>query len=248
MFFFKKDKIIVDCFTANQTAYEFYPIEKSNKYIPEWWKQLPVSKELPTARGGMAMEQSSIKRCSGFTNLYTRGYILPLWSDLQVSTSTNGYEYMFANTVVEPGIERHNEWQYGESFNDYWHMKIFSPWMLKQHNKCEFAMIPVIWNNPENWSNFTVLPGVVDFKHQHSTNINLFFEKDRPKVLISAGTPLYQIIPLTDLLVEFKIHLVDPLEIDRLNKRNAGTFLNTYNNTKKIDLKKEKTCPFGFLK
>jgi len=248
MFFFKKNKIIVDCFTANQTAYEFYPIEKSSKYIPEWWKQLPVSKELPTSRGSMSMEQSSIKRCPGFTSLYSTGYTLPLWSDLQVSTSVNGYEYMFANSAFEPGIERHNEWQYGDEFNNYWHMKIFSPWMLAQNKKCDFLMSPVIWNTPEHWSNFTILPGVVDFKHQHSTNINLFFEKSREKVLVSAGTPLYQIMPLTDADVECKIHLVDHVEINRLNKRNAGTFTNTYKNTKRLILEKEKKCPVGFIK
>ena len=247
MFFFKKKIIVVDCLTSSVTAHDFHPIEKTSAFLPEYWKKLPAYNPVLAPTGGnMYVDRSSLKRCPGFVSLYKQGAILPMWADMQIKTTIDSYEYLAAYSIGQKGAEHHNEWQYGNTFANYIHMKIISPWAIRQNRHCNFLMSPVIWNTVEHWSNFKILPGVVDFEHQHSSHINLFLEKNREKILISAGTPLYQIVPLTDNNVEFKTHLVDPAEINKLFARNPGTFNDNYNGTKRADLEKKSKCPFRF--
>ena len=44
-FFFKRKEIVLDCFTHRPDTYEYFPIEKSTKHFPQWWKDLKV--EIP---------------------------------------------------------------------------------------------------------------------------------------------------------------------------------------------------------
>ena len=41
MFLFKKKKVVLNCYTYRPDVYSYFPIERSSKHIPEWWKKLP---------------------------------------------------------------------------------------------------------------------------------------------------------------------------------------------------------------
>ena len=81
IFFFKKKKKVIDCFTSNQMVYEQFPIAKANEYIPDWYKKLNAtySTNVPNT---LREKAATVKRCPGISNLFNEGFILPLWSDL----------------------------------------------------------------------------------------------------------------------------------------------------------------------
>lgn len=246
MFFLKKKKIVLDCFTDDICVYTYHSIKKASAYFPKWWKSLP--KTFDVIEGTQTIQQSTIKRCDGILSLYQKGYVLSAWSDIQIKSKDNTFEYYFAKVHENPNLElvsNHDKLSFGSQFDPKMHLKLMSPWLFREKTGCQFSWNPVLWNHPESWNDYTILPGVIDFKHQFATHINLFLEPNREKIFIEAGQPLVHIIPLTDKEVEFKCHLVETKDLEKLSKLSNYGSMNQ--NFKKIkdDLKQQSKCPFS---
>jgi len=243
-FFFKKTKIIVDCFTDEPGAFEFHPIERATNNYPDWWKRLDKSVVEHTDVG--EIQRATMRSCDGIISLFKNSWVLKSWTDIRLRTTANEYFYYFGKKTLNPfhaEIVSHNPVQFGDQFNEKIHLKILSPWYLKQNKSCDFAMMPSVWNDINNWSNFTIMPGVGNFLYQHSTNINMFVEKHKDHILIEAGTPFYHIVPLTDKDVVFKNHLTTVDELNKLIHKRYGKFYKNYRYMQKF-IESKKTCPF----
>lgn len=239
MIFFKPKKIVVDVFTDNASVYHHHPLIKTKKSIPDWWKKLPAFNQRPVH--DMHMEEPTIKKCVGLISHFQQGYILPSWTDIQIKTTDVTYSYKVALSFIEPALQHHEKWQYGQEFENFIHLKIVSPWFLKTKTDVNFMCVEPTWNIIDHWNNFRVLPGVVDFKYQSSINVNLFLQKNKEKIFIDAGTPLYHIIPLSDREVEMKLHLVDTKEMNKIFvETRYGTFHSSWKHVKN-------NCPYSTL-
>lgn len=247
-FFFKRKQRTVDCLTDDPSAFKYHSISPAIEFFPDWWKKMPSYHASPD-QNGLVVENPTIKKCIGFMNLFRRGVVLPLWSDIDIETNNSGYRYSFVKQHYNkdlPLSEHHPDWQYGPAFSNALHMKLMSPWFLVQNSYYEYVFQPMTWNTIDQWHKYTVLPGIMDFKYQHSTNVNMFLEKNS-RMRIEAGTPMYQIIPISDDEIIFKNHLVDTKEINMLYNSRYGTISNSYRNIKKF-YETEKKCPFRFLR
>lgn len=241
MFFFcKPKKIVIDCFTTHTGAYNLNPIDLAVKYFPDWWKPMPNSTSVADP---VTIELSTIKKCPGILDLYKSSIILPLWSDMAVEPKEdNTYWWKFADGKTR--LDTHPIQQLGNAFKKYQHIKILSPWFIKEKSETKFLMTPCTWSLLDITSNINILTGVVEFKHQNATNINFFIDLNRKEPLfLEAGTPLYHLVPLTDKSVEVKNHLITKQEFDKLfNYTICGVkFSGNYNTRKKAN---NKTCPF----
>lgn len=254
--FFKRKKIVVDCFTTNIDAHDVFPIQPAKKFYPLWWKKLPSSFSTET-NSGVQMEQKTMKSCYGLSNHYRNGFILPLWSDLIVQTQADGlgnsYSYQYADMRSEIGV--HPLDQMGLEFKSLVHVKLVSPWRIREKTGIEFIYMEPTWNYPGDLLIMSTPPGTIEYKYQHTSSVNMFLEKGR-KYKFSAGRPMAHIIPITEKEVEVKCHLVSPGEMDNNIRRvmNHGFpfFHDGYAQKKKIKALLEKDtearCPFNFRK
>jgi hypothetical protein len=242
-FFIKRSKVVIDCFTNNLNAFDYFPIKESKNFYPEWWKS--ASKTYPvTEPSGIVIDKATIKSCDGFIDLYQQGFMLPLWSDLIVETNAGGFKYSFADDISEIGSHDYN--QMTTEFIQYTHFKILSPWGIREKQGVKFMFMQPSYNHVKTLTNWHVLPGVVDFKHQHATHINFIAHQSR-RYQIVAGHPLAHIIPLTDKEVELKLHVVDPTnpEHQRVKNNFYPFFKGSHKKIKKLVSEKEKaSCPF----
>lgn len=241
MFWFKRSKIVVDCFTSNKSAYELFPIDHSIKFVPEWWKNTPkeyVVREL--------FPVSTIKRCPAIINQYKHGIILPLWSDLAISVREGAkWEAMFSDPRA--AIEPHdaNQWKSYANPAEFTHLKLKSPWAIKTKDEIYWTYNKPVWNFPAE-NNLIITPGIVEFKHQHSTHVNILVPlQPKPPYVISSGQPIAQMIPLTEKEIEVRTHLISE---DEYNAQYTNSFLYSFtkNYTRLKNIKKEKKCPFRF--
>lgn len=235
--FFKRKKIVVDAFTQNVNAFDLFPVESSNKFLPGWWKNLPANYFIENSNG-ISLKRTTLKSCVGFTNLYQNGFIIPLWSDLVIQTQGNIYSYQFADNVSN--IAFHGIEQIGSEFTNHVHIKIVSPWKFREKSGIKFLYLEPTWNEPADMFIQKTPPGLVEFKYQHTTNVNIFLSNGR-RYEWSAGKPLAHIIPMSDNEVEIKTHLVGEEEIVRAMNSGFPFFNNGYIQSKKI---KENKCPF----
>lgn len=240
MFFFKKKKLVVDCFTKVEQLAKI-GIPKASEYIPQWWKAIPKSHNGPNAMG-MAIPKTTMKTCAGFIDLYRRGNILPLWSDLIIDINETSYTWQFADTHPDNQIREHDSYQFateGYKFEHYRHAKLEAPWMAKCSKDVKFLAIEPTYNNIVNDYGIKFLPGVVDFKHQHGINVNLFIPSEIRRIKMNYLDPLYHWICLDDTYeVEFKSILVDAVEYQKIERacQFHPNFIGTFAKSKK--------CPF----
>ena len=246
---FKTKSIVVDAFTINEVICDHFPIESASKFYPSWWKEMPKS-FLSSDQQGMQIDASTIKRCRGFIDLYSTGFIIPLWADMHIETRDVDEECVWKySTNGMPSMVSHPKSQYGNTFDNFKHLKIITPWLMREKTGVQFHFTSPTWSNVSYLDGMNILPGIIDYKYQVATNVNLFMPHNRI-YHIEHGTPLVHIIPITDKEIKIKCHTISAEEYYRIeNSRTYHmSFLNNYGSMKKAIDKKEAKCPFGFGK
>lgn len=246
-FFHRTPVIHVDGFTFSPSVYEYAPLTRAVDAVPEFWKSLPNPDPsyFVDDRGTFRVERhSTLKNCYGFIELYKRGFVLENWSAIAVMVEKNGYKYYYAD-LDNP--QSHPLEQFGNGFNGFFHLKLISPWLIREKTGVKFHFGPTSWSHEKY--DFVMPPGVLDFKMNHAAHVNILL-RPRPdpyQFVIEFGEPLAHIIPLTDKKIELKNHLVDQLEYDRLKIHTANSFMGWRKVVKLMDRNEQRgKCPFGF--
>jgi len=247
MFFFKPKVIHLDCFTSEVIPHDFFPIDYSHKYFPQWWKDLPKVLDDPNQFWGM----NTAKTCTGLNNFYSNGVTIPLWSDLLIRMNGQDIKWQFSDRTTQAG--NHLLKQLGNYLDEreYYHIKILSPWIFNCKEDINFMWVQPTWsfNKPKE---IIIPPGIIDYKYQGGTHINLFLnyteENKQKDILLEAGQAMVNIIPLSERKIKIHCHLISLEEKDK-REQNFGVsfvFRNKYIKKRRMMQSKEKKCPFGF--
>ena len=235
-FFTRRKTITVDCFTANTNAYDLFPIDRAKQFFPSWFKKLPSTTEVESG-AGVPIKQRTMKGCVGLTSLYTTGFIMPLWSDLVVQTHGQNYSYQYADNTSEIGF--HSLDQLGTEFAQYTHIKLISPWRIREKSGINFLYTGLPWSHPRDIMTQHTPPGMVEYKYQHTSHINMLLRKGQ-RYDFDAGRPMVHLMPITEHNVELKLHVVGPNELMRvMNNNSFPFFVNGYKESRRIREAKE---------
>jgi hypothetical protein len=236
IFKFPQKKIVLDCFTDSEITIKAAPIDFAVKHMPDWWKELPATHTTEWSPAG------TMKGCMGLIDFYKYSVAIPLWSDLSISIQNKQYQWLFADTATNAQVHRLEVEATGFMPKNYGHLKIISPWVFSCKEDVKWLWNTPLYNLNEN-PDIVILPGILNYRHQSATNINMLFDisKDR-KVLIKLGTPLALITPMSDRRVEIVRHLISREEY--LNKvKNNLSFTRKYEKVKELT-EKFSSCPF----
>jgi hypothetical protein len=234
MFFFKRKEIVVDCFTYLEAAYLNFPIDKAIKFYPDEFKKLKTPENA-----------TSIKQCNGVTDLFKTGFILPAWDTFSINMINDGTFDLAVNAKnVRAG--HHNRNQYGGVYLNSGHVKLYSPWMMKEKTGVNFLWMHCGWNRTDNAEKLDIVPAVIDFKYQFFTHISMFVQKGQT-IKYNAGDALVHLIPLSDYKLKIKTHLMDENEWLRAEKvLDNFQGYDDHRNLKYPTVLDKKKCPFGF--
>ncbi len=233
-----RPKITVECFTYRPEVYNLSKIDYSVNFVPNWWKRLP--KLIENSNGHKIV--STIKMCEGFRQLYENGFMIPLWTDFILDE--HGLHFADGQTSFQIHPPAQMEGFLGSNFK---HFKLLSPWIFSTKKYCKFIWLEPTWNFSEI-DFIKVVPGIVDYKYQNATNINVFFNINYfRRIMFEKGTPLVQCIPLSDKKLVIKNNLVSRQEYDRISSISfPTTFFGKYKKNKQSLVNNEKKCPFNF--
>lgn len=253
MFWIKPSEINVDCFTFNDTAYTNFAPERSSKFYPKEIKNLDNNINIKTNQdptSKLTSKLPTIRMCNGLTDLYSNGFILPIWQNLTIECTSEGkifYEDLTSgNGFDRPALQVHDRWQYGNNFySEFGHVKLLSHWFFKEKHGIQFSWNMCDWNRTDIAHKVRILSGVIDFKYQTATNVNMFIKKDSI-ISYEAGDPLVHLIPLSEKRVKIHKHILHVEEYDKLTTIQGSKM--TYHNHRKLKDQSEAKCPFGFGK
>lgn len=216
-FIFKKKPIHIECFNQSQNLAEIYPIKKAFHYVPDWWKKLDKSFYVHNVLTEMPWEKPTLRSCAGFIELYRNGLIMPMWADFDLFVDLDCYK--FHSPYEKFKVHNHNSQEHNYALDGYHHLKILSPWLFRERTGVKFLWVPCSWSHLTDAPNLRFVPAAVDYKHQYTTNLNCFVPKSKTQFRVESGTPIAQIIPMSDRPIKITTHVIDEVEWIKLSSR-----------------------------
>jgi hypothetical protein len=233
MIFKKKEKIKVEAYSPSGELIDLIPIVLAKDCLPSWYFNLAKNQE----------EIPTIRHCNGFKDLYNEGFIIRSWSDIDIQIKPNGkfmYDVASRNELPNP-IEQHNiALQATGAWPDYINLKLVSPWWVRCNKVVKWAVIQPVWAQHDP-AEYTLVPGILEFRYQHMTNLNLIFKvKPEPyTVHIKAGQPLAHVIPLFEDDWSLEVKFLEAGDWQRYFARWTHSFGMVYQKTRAIFGKKK---------
>lgn len=252
MFWFKKKKIILKCYTTDPFAYSFAKIDWGRNFIPEWFKNLPIH-----SAGPDGFVSPTLRVCHGFKQLYKNSLVMPSWSHITMIPNSiqNGPGFEWKSNTTFTHITSHPGNQIAGFYDDnrYSTFKIETPWWIQCNRPVQFIVSDPVWNR-SGITDYSILPGILDFKYQTGTNILGLLEhrQERREVNFSPGDPLVFLTPMTEEDIVLEHHLVTYSELEKQLpdlRLGVDNTVNKYILRKKFITKldeQESKCPFGF--
>jgi hypothetical protein len=244
-FIIKPSVTHVDCFTKLPYVHELADIDYANKFYPEWWTKLPISQE----NKGFLEPKTTMRGCRGFIDYYKNSLIIPMWSELMIESNKDKYRWKFSDNTP---ITTHSPEQKQGFMDRNMVLKLATPWLFVQKEYMNWSFKQPFYNFSDP-NELIFFPGVVDFKYQFGTNINIGIKySEEPKSYkINFKQPMVLLTPHTEKKMKFKSHLLDEKEYYKIEQKlGSVSFINRYLNIKRsIDEKEKKSkCPFNFLR
>jgi hypothetical protein len=170
------------------------------KEIPKWWKEIPKQ----VLNTGLDFDPPTVKMCAPTIDILTSGYIVKLWSDINI-TQNNTLKKDNRCKVLFPSGLQHNPtsiWHPDQVSNfEYNIPDNFYKTVIKYHHGWTIKT-PKGWSclitHPFGYNNlpFYSLPALIDTDILN-TDINTpFIVKKDFTGIIKRGTPMFQIIPV----------------------------------------------------
>jgi hypothetical protein len=171
-------------------------INPAKKYVPKWYKDADPFIGGSPQINGLAAPNSTVKNCIPVLDSFTTGYIIELWTDMQISKSEDGVKIAW---LAQPDPMRQRDgnvtatYPAPAGYEDKGHFVWINPWYMKLP-KGYSAII----THPLNRYDlpFITATGVVDLDTGIGPDSNIpFFIKKDFEGIIPHGTPIMQVIP-----------------------------------------------------
>lgn len=233
MFFFSRRKEIELVFmTQVDGLVEFAAPQALSKTTPQWWKDTPAYYDLPKdakwARGDFPHSlkpkklNKTAKHCYAIQEVFKRGIGFPLWKDMFVCIDQAGKAHSLGPSMGNKLGEQHPDVQYPNLLSAEWvNFKFNSDWIAYTNKPVHFYLNHPFyhWQNPQ----FQTMPGVIEFYHQHTTNINTVMRRpispdNKPMAIeheFNLGDMMAYLMPMTEDKIKVRAEQVTRDEFER---------------------------------
>lgn len=207
--------------------------QPANKFIPQWWKEMPWDKNLDQAK--YRAEGSFVRQCPMFPDLFSSGYILPMWADTTLFYKDGEWRWKcgavgspFNITIFHPEQFLDNSEYKMNGVNATALFQLHNPWQIKTSKGYSLMQLPLFYHfNNE----FSAMPGIYDSHIINTDKLEIAYYGDGKEIFIKKGTPLAQFIPYKKEKIDFVVRDIteqDEKDKLRLDIKRLTTFKNWY--------------------
>lgn len=216
---------------------------ESNKAIPGWWKEAPYD----LSKSEYQPQSMYVRRCPAFADLFSAGYIVPMWADTTIYFNRKNLEWNWTCGAKESPFkinifDKRSFIDYGKFYlNGLNANAIFqfeSPWMIKAPKDVSIFQLPIYYNESVDYG---VMPGTFDADLTNQTKIEIGYFSDEKEIFIKKGTPLVQYIPYKKINHDFIVRSLndeDKKHINKVHIRSVSSFKNWYGQNRRRNLKR----------
>lgn len=222
--FFKKKPFVrfVNMMPGVETV---HPIIQTKEIKVDWIRQAALSyRNAVKNNNDITKSIPSITKCPGISHLFKLGFIVPAPIDFTITTRSSTFEQgifewecpVNYNLDSQPYIDGHPK----EQLNDFMPfkdgtfptvIKVNTRWKVQMSPDIMLLQIPIAY--PDH-NIFSAVHGVLDGDTSIEVNVQLYWHKNNEKIIVKAGTPLCQYIPIPKNL-EVDLRVETPTDADR---------------------------------
>jgi hypothetical protein len=180
------------------------------KYTPDWWKSLKIDESKKSAYD---LYTGNIKHCPSFTDVFSSGYVVPMWMDIYLGYDKETGQYgtqsnNLTNISYHNGasVDLKNYKFLGKETSAFF--KAYSPWSIITKPDISIMILPLFFNfDPD----FSVVPGIMDTDIVNHISPDIAYHSKNREIFIERGTPLFQVIPFKKQKATFDVKEIDEL-------------------------------------
>lgn len=157
-------------------------------FVPQWFKDIPANPN---------QESLTAKRCPSFTDYFSLGYVMPMWTDFKLkyedekwSWESSSKEFRMRSHSNDQFIDYANPNFYGVEGNFIFLTE--SPWRIITPKGWSVLQLPMFYHFN---SEFSAIPGVIDTDVINQTHQSILYHGNGKEIEIKRGTPLALYIP-----------------------------------------------------
>ena len=202
-------KKTIEFFSSIEGVAETFPIRSAREVFPSWVNEARKEFFVQQKNQGNSL-QHHITRCPGIFHLFGTGYIISAWHDLEIIGSKEGFKYNLPDKMVNTLLGKDSiDAQSHDTVAKHipkrpWSapsiLKLNTPWHLLAPNGLKFLMIPVPYTD---YLDFEACMGILDPGYSSEINVQGYWNKTIGSATMKAGTPIAQLIPLTEKTYDF---------------------------------------------
>lgn len=181
----------------------------ASKFIPKWWKNMPYANDLDV--NSIRPESQLVKQCPAFPELFSSGYILPMWADttLYYDDTSGMYQWRCGNLTSPFVIQIFRPDQFkdhvpytfeGSKIVAVW--QFVNPWEIRTSKGYSLFQLPLFYHFNDDYS---VLPGTYDGFNVETNKLEVAFFANKKEIFIKKGTPLVQYVPFKKSTVDLVV-------------------------------------------
>jgi len=216
----------IEFFTSAPGLSEMFPIIPASEYRADW---MTAAKNdyIQNKEKFSKSRNTHLFQCPGIFDLNNHGFIVPLWHDLIIKTENkerftwtipsgalNSYRGKDVVGTHKQGLDKFlpkRPW----SLNQV--VKLDTPWNIVAPKGVKFLIIPLAY--PDEFT-FESCIGILDPSISTEVNIQLYWNVLQGDTFLKAGTPLCQLIPLTEKKYDLIVREMTASDKFWLEKRN----------------------------
>jgi hypothetical protein len=210
-----------------------FPVIKAGEYRPTWIAGARQKYEEKKEKMDGA-KFFHVYRCPGIFDLMNQGYIVTCPWDVTIETRGDGADFRWRTPEDEElrtllgdhPVQGHMADAIADSLpikpgRLKSIIKFTTSWNVIAPEGVKFLIVPIPY--PDSYE-FESTPGILDSSISSELNAQLYWNKLEGRHTVLAGTPLFQLIPLTDEKFEVEVRNATPSDLDWVKRRRY--FLN----------------------
>lgn len=216
-----KKKIELDCYTHIPGLIEMQPLKKHAK-PPSWWSKIKSLYKVYDSKKGMHLKVPTVKTCPGVVEYIRKPINFNLWTDLNIVVSPDGRIKSSGPQNSAEGIdqvEMHSIQQYHpDLYGNSVVIKLVVPWIIETNDEANFLISETHYSPELRNLGITVIPGVLNFKYQHSINVFLVLpvKEEEYEIELKYDTPLMSLFALSERDVNITMHETDGMFMGKM--------------------------------
>jgi hypothetical protein len=229
-----KDKITneIEFVAIDKYAFEVCPKPfPAAQALPDWWKNASPyikSDENPTGKKIIIENfesNASFKKCTPMLDLLSSGYIVPLWTDVQVRIKDESPVITWRVTKPVFELHRTQEVEIPTGYQEV-QFKYLNQWIprLPKGYSALIISCPGYPNTP-----FKTMQAIIDYdKTRHSLYPPMFL-KENFEGIVEKGTPMFQVIPFKRNNWNSKFSFLENgQQVANMDRDTASIMVNNY--------------------